>query len=100
MLQNLDPVPTALQPTKEAVIRVGALLIVKVDGVVGAHQLTSARQFQLDPQPWLATAPHEILAAPQLGPGEPLVAGAPGRGHHKVNDTLAPAGHEGRGRAS
>ncbi|MGW3997769.1 RNA polymerase sigma factor [Amycolatopsis sp. NPDC004772] len=71
MLQNLGPVLTALQPTKEAVIRVGALLIVKVDGTVGVHQLTSAQQFQLDHQPGLAMAPHEVLAALQLGPGEP-----------------------------
>ncbi|MET9001475.1 sigma-70 family RNA polymerase sigma factor [Amycolatopsis sp. NPDC004169] len=71
MLQNLGPVLTALQPTKEAVIRVGALLIVKVDGVVGVHQLTSAQQFQLDHQPGLAMAPHEILTALQLGPGDP-----------------------------
>ncbi|MDQ3787838.1 MAG: hypothetical protein M3422_11405 [Actinomycetota bacterium] len=66
MLQNLGPVLTALQPTKDAVVRVGALLIVKVEGVVGVHQLTAAQQLQLDHQPRLATAPHEILAALQL----------------------------------
>jgi hypothetical protein len=41
LLQNLGPVIGSLQPTKDAVLRVGALLIVKVDWVVAqlpAHQ--------------------------------------------------------------
>jgi hypothetical protein len=66
MLQNLGPVLTALQPTTDAVVRVGALLIVKVDGVVGVHQLTAVQQLQLDHQLRLATAPHDILTALQL----------------------------------
>jgi len=67
MLQNLGPVVTALQPTKDAVIRVGALLIVKVDWVVAIHQLTAAQQLALDHQPQLATEPREILTALMLG---------------------------------
>jgi DNA-directed RNA polymerase specialized sigma24 family protein len=66
MLQHLGPVLTALQPTEDAVVRVGALLIVKVAGVVGVHQLTAAQQLRLDHQPQLATAPREILAALEL----------------------------------
>jgi hypothetical protein len=36
MLQNLGPVLLALQPTKEAVIRAGALLIVKMDSTLAS----------------------------------------------------------------
>ncbi|MFN2496161.1 MAG: hypothetical protein ABR608_09690 [Pseudonocardiaceae bacterium] len=63
MLQNLGPVLAALQPTKDAVIRAGALLIVKVDWIVAVHQLTPAQQLQLDHQPQLAQSPHDILFA-------------------------------------
>jgi hypothetical protein len=63
MLQNLGPVLAALQPTKDAVIRAGALLIVKVDWIVAVHQLTPAQQLQLDHQPQLAQSPHDILRA-------------------------------------
>jgi hypothetical protein len=67
MLQNLGPVLTALQSTKEAVLRIGAVLIVKLDDQLVVHQLTAAQQLQLDHQPHLAMAPHEILAALRLG---------------------------------
>ncbi len=63
MLQNLGPVLAALQPTKDAVIRAGALLIVKVDWIVAVHQLTPKQQLQLDHQPELAQSPHDILSA-------------------------------------
>jgi hypothetical protein len=63
MLQNLGPVLAALHPTKDAVIRAGALLIVKVDWIVAIHQLTPAQQLQLDHQPQLAQSPHDILSA-------------------------------------
>ncbi|MGH3814377.1 MAG: hypothetical protein ACRDUV_18315 [Pseudonocardiaceae bacterium] len=68
MLQNLGPVLAALQPTKEAVIRAGALLIVKMDSTLVVHQLTSAQQLQLDHQPQLAQSPHDILSALELRP--------------------------------
>jgi hypothetical protein len=42
LLQNLAPVIGSLQPTKDAVLRVGALLIVKVDWAVSVFQLTAA----------------------------------------------------------
>ncbi|QWF85642.1 hypothetical protein HUW46_09097 [Amycolatopsis sp. CA-230715] len=67
MLQNLGPVLTALQPTPDAVLRIGALLIVKTDNVVAVHQLTAAQQLTLDHQPYLLTAPHDILHALDLG---------------------------------
>jgi hypothetical protein len=63
MLQNLAPVLHSLQPTKDAVLRVGALLIVKTDWTVCVYQLTAAQQFQLDRRSQLATSPHEIIAA-------------------------------------
>ena len=66
MMQNLGPVLGALQPTKDAVIRVGALLIVKVDWIVAVHQLTAAQQLKLDHQPQLLTSPHDILATLHL----------------------------------
>jgi hypothetical protein len=66
MLQNLGPLLTALQPTKDAAIRVGALLIIKVDWIVGVHQLTAAQQLELDHRPGLATSPHDIIAALEL----------------------------------
>jgi hypothetical protein len=58
MLQNLGPLLTALRPTKDAAIRVGALLIIKVDWIVSVHQLTAAQQHELDHRPELATSPH------------------------------------------
>lgn len=61
MMKNLGPVLAALQPTKDAVIRVGALLIVKVNWIVGVHQLTAAQQLRLDHQPDLVASPSEIL---------------------------------------
>jgi two-component system OmpR family response regulator len=63
MMQNLGPVLGSLQPTKDAVIRAGALLIVKVEWTVAVHQLTAAQQLLLDHQPQLLTSPHDILVA-------------------------------------
>jgi hypothetical protein len=48
LLQNVGPVIQALQPTKDALVRAGALLIVKVDWVVQVYQLTAAQQAILD----------------------------------------------------
>jgi hypothetical protein len=75
-LQNLGPVIQSLQPTKDAVLRIGALLIVKVDWVVHVFQLTAAQQTLLDHRPQLALSPQEIVAAlEQLAPSmDPLPA--------------------------
>jgi hypothetical protein len=80
MLQNLGPVLAALHPTKDAVIRAGALLIVKVDWIVAIHQLTPAQQLQLDHQPQLAQSPHDILSALErrTGNSTPSVEGVDG----------------------
>ncbi len=69
MLQNLGPVIAALQSTKEAVVRAGALLIVKTDSTLVIHQLTPAQQLRLDHQPQLAQSPRDILSALELQPG-------------------------------
>lgn len=74
LLQNLGPVITALQPTKDAIVRVGAVLIVKTDWMVVVHQLTSRQQLVLDHLPSLETAPHLILhelGLPRAGEGLP-----------------------------
>jgi hypothetical protein len=67
LLQNVGPVLQALQPTKDAVVRAGALLIVKADWVVHVYQLTAVQQTILDHhQPLLAASPAEIITALQL----------------------------------
>lgn len=70
LLQNLGPVITSLQPTKDAVVRLGAVLIVKIDWTVTVYQLTAAQQFDLDHQPKLAVSPQEIVAALNARPAE------------------------------
>jgi hypothetical protein len=66
LLQNVAPVLQALQPTKDAVVRAGALLIVKVDWMVQVHQLTAAQQAVLDHRPQLVASPKEIITVLQL----------------------------------
>ncbi|MFK8908386.1 hypothetical protein [Streptomyces sp. YS-3] len=63
MMTNVGPVLTALQPTKDAVVRIGAVLIVKADWVVRVVQLTAAQQAILDHRPQLATSPHDVIGA-------------------------------------
>lgn len=68
LLENLGPVITALQPVKGAVIRTGALLVVKQEGDISVLQLTAAQQARLDHYPRLAWSPHEIVAALSSAP--------------------------------
>jgi hypothetical protein len=64
LLQNAAPILQALQPTKDAGIRTGALLIIKADWTVYIYQLTAAQQAILDHRPHLTTAtPNEIITA-------------------------------------
>jgi len=72
LMQNLGPLIAALQPTKDAVIRVGALLVVKVEWVVAVHQLTARQQLILDHQPQLLLSPRDILVALGLNPPMPV----------------------------
>jgi hypothetical protein len=77
-LQNLAPVLQALPPDKDVAMRIGALLILKVDGVLYVRQLTAAQQAVLD-HPHLAVAsPDEIITA--LGSS---LRGYPEVGHPK-----------------
>jgi anti-anti-sigma factor len=78
LLQNVGPVLQALHPTKDAVVRAGALLIVKIDWVVQVHQLTAAQQAILDHQPHLVASPKEIIAALELPDGVAREAVLPG----------------------
>ena len=61
LLENLGPV-IARWHVKGAVIRAGALLLVKQDDEISVLQLTAAQQARLDHQPWLARTPREIVA--------------------------------------
>jgi len=63
LMQNLAPVLGALHPTKDAVIRAGALLVVKMNWTVSVIQLTAAQQLHLDHHPELVRCPAEIAAA-------------------------------------
>jgi hypothetical protein len=63
LLQNLGPLIGSLQPTKDAVVRVGAVLVVKVDWTVVVHQLTPGQRLLLDHNPNLESEPHAILAS-------------------------------------
>jgi hypothetical protein len=63
LMQNVGPLIASLQPTKDAVVRVGAVLLVKSDWVVVVHQLTAQQQLVLDHSPELAAQPHGILNA-------------------------------------
>lgn len=60
LMQNLGPVIASLESTPEAVIRLGSVVIVKVDGVVMVDQLTAAQQAVLDHRPKLVMSPHEL----------------------------------------
>ena len=70
LLENLGPVISALQPVKGAIIRTGALLVVKQEDDISVLQLTAAQQARLDHHPRLAWSPHEIVAALSLVPGQ------------------------------
>lgn len=66
-------IDVSLRPTRDAVHRVGSLLIVKADWAVGVHRLTAGQRAALDRRPELLSSPHEIISA--LGLAEPEEAG-------------------------
>jgi hypothetical protein len=70
LMQNLGPLIASLQSTRDGVIRVGALLVVKVDWTLVVTQLTAQQQLVLDHSPQLATAPQKILHVLCLGAAE------------------------------
>ncbi|WP_280376514.1 hypothetical protein [Nocardia wallacei] len=61
LMENLGPVIESLADTKQAVIRVGAVLLVKANESMVVHQLTADQQIRLDHQPGLLRSPREIL---------------------------------------
>lgn len=75
LMANLGPLLTSLQPTKDAVLRLGTLLIVKVEWQVTVFQLTAAQQAVLDHRPQLATAPRDVIQALGLPATAPQTTG-------------------------
>lgn len=68
LTQSLAPVIASLQSTKDAVIRLGAVLEVKVDWTIIVTQLTAEQQLVLDHSPQLMTTPQKILHGLVLPP--------------------------------
>ncbi|WP_157876331.1 hypothetical protein [Streptomyces sp. Root264] len=63
LMQGLPPLIAALDSTKDAVVRIGAVLIVKLDWQVFVFQLTAEQQVTLNHQPHLVRSPQEALQA-------------------------------------
>ncbi|MFB9925732.1 glycosyltransferase [Amycolatopsis halotolerans] len=61
MMSNLAPVLNSLAPYSNAVLRIGALLIVKTDGVLVVQQLSPGQQLVLLRRPDLLTSPATVL---------------------------------------
>jgi hypothetical protein len=72
MLQHVGPVLIALQPTEHAVIWVGAVLIIKVNGVVSVRELTVDQQAWLSARPGLVAAPEALAEALSVEPQHSL----------------------------
>jgi DNA-binding CsgD family transcriptional regulator len=61
--RDLEPLIASLETTKNAVIRIGTVLIVKVDRGLNVFRLTTRQQMILDHSPKLTVSPHKILTA-------------------------------------
>lgn len=61
LMQNLGPLIQSLEPYDNAVVRVGALLVMRFEGALAIHQLTPVQQLELDRNPALARSPLDIL---------------------------------------
>ena len=68
LMANLGPLIASLASTRDAVVRLGPVLIVKVNGLLSVNQLTPAQQELLYQRPDLTAAPDEILIALKLLP--------------------------------
>jgi hypothetical protein len=75
LMANLAPLITSLHDTKDAVIRIGAVLIVKYDWMLYVYRLTTRQQLVLNHSPHLLVAPDKVLAA--LGLPESEAAAIP-----------------------
>ena len=63
---NLGPVITSLQPIREAVVRLGPLLIVKVNGMPSIYPLTPPQRELLNRRPELAAARRDTDSAQDI----------------------------------
>lgn len=97
LLQNLGPVLASLQQTENAVIRTGALLIVKEGVNVVVHQLTSEQQFKLEHEPHLLQSPHSVLFDLKLLPGSSRESAEVLDSARRSATTPPPAGAESSG---
>ena len=75
--QAVSNVLTSLGQTKDAIVRIGPILIVKVNWAVAVHQLTLAQQFDLEHMNSAALTVKETLcslglAMPTTSSGTPL----------------------------
>lgn len=69
LMQNVGSVVSSLHDYENAMVRAGALLIVKADSAVSVFQLTAAQQARMDHYPQLASSPYEVMAALGLASG-------------------------------
>jgi hypothetical protein len=60
---NLAPLVTSLESTQDAVVYLGIVLIVKSEGKLSVHKLTTRQQLVLNHSPHLLAAPGRILQA-------------------------------------
>jgi hypothetical protein len=63
LMASLAPLITSMERTRDAVVRVGAVLIVKNDGALFVNQLTTRQQVILNHSPHLLAAPDTVLSA-------------------------------------
>lgn len=68
LMTNLGKLIESLESTRDAVVRLGPVLIVKANGLLSVNQLTPAQQELLYQRPDLTAAPGEILIALRLLP--------------------------------
>jgi hypothetical protein len=75
LMANLASLITSLHDTKDAVIRIGAVLVVKYDWTLYVYRLTALQQLILNHSQYLLVAPDKILQA--LGLPQSEAAGIP-----------------------
>jgi hypothetical protein len=77
LMANLASVITSLNDTKDAVIRIGAVLVVKYDWTLYVYRLTTRQQLVLNHSPHLLVTPDKILAALGLQESEAAIPAGP-----------------------
>jgi hypothetical protein len=73
LMANLASLIASLHDTKDAVIRIGAVLVVKYDWTLYVYRLTTRQQLILNHSPHLLVAPDKILQALGLPQSEAAV---------------------------